>query len=166
MKKICNFFLLSLFFVCTHLSATPSPLNFSELPTHIDKIEDLPLWNLHGKDVLIRGFWYPLSRDMGILSSQTNLKNCCLKIHTKVHQQIFVKGDISSFCSQKALTIEGIFTIEPIYNSEGHLVQLFVLNQAKEIRPLSLSIPKFIGSFITLCCVVFFICSRFVKGKR
>lgn len=82
----------------------------------------------------MRGFWYPLSPQEGILATQTNLKSCCLKAPAKIQEQIFVKGDVVSFFPQKALTLEGIFRIEPSYNVEGQLVQLFVLEKAKEVH--------------------------------
>lgn len=92
------------------------------------------LWSLKGEVIQMRGFWYPLSDEEGILASHPQLKSCCVGAPAKIEQQIVVKGDdLALLQPQRALTVEGIFNIEPAYNSKGELVQLFVLKQSREV---------------------------------
>lgn len=111
-------------------------LSFNDLSFENAKETGL-LPSLQGQIVQVRGFWYPLSVDDGILAPHPQLKSCCLQAPAKIEQQILVKGKaLSSLPPQRALTLEGIFQIEPAYNAKGELIQFFILNQAKEVsRP-------------------------------
>lgn len=100
------------------------------------------LSSLRGQIVQIRGFWYPLSVNEGILAPHPQLKSCCLQAPAKIEQRLLVKGEALSslLSSQRALTVEGIFQIQPSYNSKGELVQFFILDQAQEVPQQSDSI--------------------------
>lgn len=137
-------------------------LDFEDLYSEKDHFN---LLFLQDQKIEIRGFWYPLSHEEGILSSQPGLKSCCLKAPAKIEEQILVKGTIAFLSAQRAITLEGIFKIEPRYNAEGELIQLFVLEQAREIsHPSSLPIGIMIlGILVLLFCVwrFFFKCRNF-----
>lgn len=45
-----------------------------------------------------------------------------------------MKGEIAALAPQRAVTVEGIFKIEPLYNLKGEAVQYYVLEQAKETQ--------------------------------
>lgn len=119
-------------------------IEFSEIPLEIpEKEASIRLWD--GKKIKIRGFWYPLQEDAGVLTSIPQLKSCCILAPAKVTQQVLVKGEISSLTAQRAATVEGIFRIRPLYNEKGELVQLYVLEEAKEIPSSHFSLWSLFG---------------------
>lgn len=139
MRKIKAFFALLFMFGSLPLFATHS-LSFDDFSFGNAKETGI-LYPLQGQLVQVRGFWYPLSVDDGILAPHPQLKSCCLQAPAKIEQQLLIKGKaLSSLSSQRALTIEGIFRIQPFYNSKGELVQFFVLEQAKEVPQHNYSI--------------------------
>lgn len=115
------------------LDASPQVLNLAEFPAEIPADSD-PIWSMQGRVVRIRGFWYPISSDEGMLAGSPQMKSCCIKAPSKITQQVLVKGSLASTIPQRAVTMEGIFRIDPRYNQEGGMVQYFVLDQAKEIH--------------------------------
>lgn len=149
------FFIFSLFL---HLQASPPLLDFADLSSE-NNLKNSLLWNLQGKVVRIRGFWHPISPHEGILTCQPQLKSCCLKTPARIHQQILIRVLQPIFSSKRALTMEGVFKIEPSYDSDGQLVQLFVLDQAKEIYQPNLNFIFF------LLILVVFLCWFFLKYK-
>ena len=118
-----------------HLSAAPL-LNFDDFSFENAK-ETGSLWSLQGQVVQVRGFWYPLSGEEGILTPHPQLKSCCLRAPNKIEQQVLIKGAALAMLSpQKVLSLEGTFHIQPAYNAKGELIQLFVLERAQEVyRP-------------------------------
>lgn len=109
------------------------------------------LWSLTGEEVQIRGFWYPLSSEEGVLAPHPQLKSCCVRAPAKMEQQVVVKrGELAQLQPQRALTLEGIFKIDPAYNSKGELVQLFVLEEAKEVLRESESMPWGIAMIVVM----------------
>jgi hypothetical protein len=122
------------------------------------------LSSLQGQIVQVRGFWYPLSVDEGILASQPQLKSCCLQTPAKIEQQLLVKGkSLSSLSPQKALTLEGIFQIQPAHNSKGELIQFFILNQAKEVARPNYSISWVILTGAFMIFVLWWVLKSFKK---
>src|SRR5436190_1878066 len=97
-----------------NVSAQPLIFTFEELSLE-NSLENKALLAEQGKVIRIRGFWHPLSFGEGILTSQTGIKSCCLKNSANIHQQVVVKGDVASFVEGRAITVEGIFKIDPIY---------------------------------------------------
>lgn len=125
--------------LCLVLAAFPAGifsttvLNLAELPQEIPS-ESHPFWSSHGKNVQVRGFWHPISDEEGILTPLPNVKSCCLRAPGKVLQQIVVRGRLPQMTSLNVVTVEGILKIEPLFNKEDELIQLYVLNQAKEAQ--------------------------------
>jgi len=111
-----------------------------------------------GQPVHVRGFWYPLSGEEGVLASHPLLKSCCLQTPSKIDQQILVKGKALAFLpSQRALTVKGVFNIQPAFNSKGELVQLFVLENATEVSyDKGHSILWILGGLVALVTFVIF----------
>lgn len=128
MKRIVFFIFFSL--CCAFLiSATPQTLDLADF-----KNSELALEHLQGQQVRVRGFWYPLSLDRGILAPTPHLKSCCIQSPKKIQQQLIVNGELSSLTSQWAVTLEGIFKIDPRYNAAGSLMQFYVLDEAREVQ--------------------------------
>lgn len=134
------------------LAADPLIVNFDDFSLENSE-RNSPLWNLQGHMIQMRGFWYSLSPDEGLLASQPHLKSCCLKAPAKIDQQLLVKGKIASFSTKRAITLEGVFKIEPRYNSEGQLIQLFVLEQPVLVSESNgLLIWLILGVFFVVFC--------------
>ncbi|MFI0434885.1 MAG: hypothetical protein ACH350_04030 [Parachlamydiaceae bacterium] len=107
-----------------------------------------------GERIQVRGFWYPLSDEQGILASHPFLKSCCLQAPGKIERQLFVKGEgVSHLSVQRALTLEGVFDIQPIYDLQGNTIQFFVLQEAKEISQGD----RFITGWIVVLILAFLI---------
>lgn len=127
-------------------------LLFAEEP-HLLQISDFPneplesshpLWRLQGQRVQIRGFWYSLAPDQGILAASPQLKSCCVGASSKIYQQLKVKGNIAPSSYHGAITLEGIFKIQPLTGAEGQVVQYYRLEEAREIETPSISnLPLF-----------------------
>ena len=115
-------------------------LNMAELPASFPDSTHY-LWSCQDQHVYVRGFSYPYSSGQGILASSPNLKSCCIGSHATIFQQIAVKGNGVLPQTQHAITLEGIFKINPLYNAEGQLVQLYVLEEGREVP--SSSVPLF-----------------------
>jgi hypothetical protein len=150
------FFLLSIYFP---LFATHT-LNLAHFPAEA-ALESHPLLAFHNQLVQVRGFWYPISSDQGILSAHSGLKSCCLKTPDKLHQQLLVKGQLLSLPAQRVITLEGIFKIEPRYDQEGQLVQFYILDQAREVQQAtSYALLLILGFFLVLLCLWRFFLQR------
>lgn len=120
--------------LCAALAAASLPLlNLSELPAGGPAETDFHL-PLEGKAIQVRGFWYALPSGGGVLTGSPQMKSCCLQAPSKIYQQVIVKGEISSHLFHRAITLEGIFKIEPRYNPERGVIQYYVLDHAREIQ--------------------------------
>lgn len=158
MINICIIFNLIAF---TCLAADPLMLKFEDFSIE-NSGKNSSLWNLQGQEIQMRGFWYSLSPNEGLLASQPHLKSCCFKAPAKIEQQLLVKGDVTSFSSQRAITVEGIFKIEPIYDSERRLVQLFTLENARQVPESTFSL---IGLALVLLLILFAVWRLFFKSR-
>lgn len=56
---------------------------------------------------------------------------------SKVSQQLVVRGDLPSIPDHQAVSVTGIFKIEPLYDTLGQLTQLYVLEQPQEMQKKS-----------------------------
>jgi hypothetical protein len=111
----------------------PRTLNFADFPSEFST-EGNPLLPLQHQVVQIRGFWYPISADKGILSPFPGLKSCCLTSSAKLPQQLLVKTkQLSSLPALQVVTLEGIFNIEPLYNGDGEPIQFYTLEEVREV---------------------------------
>ncbi len=102
------------------LSAKPLVLSFDQIG---ESLQD-------GTLIQIRGFLYQRPNGTLILASQPDLKSCCTREGSEVKQQLILKEKGNSLLMQQfAVTLEGIFKIDPQFNLDGQLVQLYVLEQ-------------------------------------
>ncbi|MDP1880653.1 MAG: hypothetical protein Q8K60_06910 [Parachlamydiaceae bacterium] len=115
------------------------------------------IWSYQDQPTEIRGFWYAVPNEMGgFLSSQPNLKSCCVGNHKLLHQQIRVYDDLSHLKNDHVVSLNGIFKIDPRYNSEGQLIQLYILNDVKEVYKESNIGWMLVAMFLLIGCVLFF----------
>lgn len=120
--------------------------------------------SLQGQLVQVRGFWYPLSPDEGILAPHPQLKSCCLQTPAKIEQQLLIRGKtLSLLSSKRVLTLEGILHIQPAYNSKGELIQFFVLEQAQEVPKINYSISQILIFSVCVICALLWFLKRFIK---
>lgn len=104
MLKLIRLFVLPVFIFFLPVSASevsaPAPLSFS-----FHQFSQAEQFN--GKWITIRGFLY-LSPTRGwILSSEPNMKSCCVDTDGKRVKQIIVEGDFSTSSGSKALLLTG-----------------------------------------------------------
>ncbi len=145
--------------VCQHLFAEPQILNLAHFS--LENSTEASLLSLQGQIIQVRGFWYPLSPQEGILAPQPHLKSCCVRAPTTIQQQLLVRGAVDSLSAQRAVTVEGMFKIDPRYNSKGELIQLFILEQARERSQTSLYFsPMILGIVMVLLSVGFIFFKR------
>ena len=158
-KKFAFFILVNIAFFCLS-AATPQTLNIADFPSEIST-EIHPLLHLQDQMVQVRGFWYPVSSEQGVLASHAGLRSCCLTSPIKIHQQLIVKGPLPSLQVQRVVNLKGIFKIEPLYNEEGQLVQFYVLEDAQEVQQAnSYAFLWILGFLLTLLCLWRFLHKR------
>lgn len=135
----------------------PRLLQFSDFPEEALE-RSHPLWRLQGQRVQIRGFWYSLAPTQGILAASPQLKSCCVGNPSKIYQQLRVRGNIAPSYYHGAITLEGIFKIQPLTGAEGQVVQYYRLEEAREIETRSNSSLPFIFVFTggVLGCLIWF----------
>jgi len=155
---------LVLFIIARHFSLSAvdhdTILNIGDFPADPPP-ETHALWSLQGEFVQVRGFWYPVSSDQGVLASHPGLKSCCLAAPAKLRQQLIVKGQLASLAPQRVVTLGGIFKIDPLYNREGELLQFYVLEQAREVHQEASYLPYLIlGLFLALLVLWLFFLRR------
>lgn len=80
----------------------------------------------HGKELQIRGFLYTTASGKTILAATPNVKSCCVGTASKLLQQITVINPKQS-ASSLPVTLSGHFFVEPQYNEEGTLIELYRL---------------------------------------
>jgi len=97
------------------------------LPLTFDELDDPKNNHQH---VEIRGFIYQTDEGCWILSSEPNLRTCCVGSQKKVTQQIVINGELGNPSSSSALTVHGKFIKDPIWDEAGDLKQLYRLEEA------------------------------------
>ena len=132
-------------------------ITFDELFSN-DEILLSQLPSMQGEVIQIRGFWYPISQEEGILAAQPNLKSCCLKRGSRSKQHLNVKGDVGLFPEQKAVTVQGTFSLKKNSLATPSNEQLYILE--KSIMVPSSSFPESdsiinIIAFIIIAALIF-----------
>lgn len=128
----------------------PLELNFQSL----QNLSHEQLNSYANQKVQIRGFLYPLNEDKWILSSEPNLKSCCIGSKAKSQQQLIVKGKFENV-SDSVVTLEGIF-------KEG---TPYILEEAVAIQHSSIWILSAIVILIG-CCLAIYLKNRFAHSSR
>lgn len=104
--------------------------------------EELPQHNF--EEVETRGFLYPLDGDNWVLSSQPNLKSCCVGSKAKQKEQVIVTGNIVG-SPQSAVNMKGFFKV-----GEEH----FRLEKASIVERERSSMPWVLGAMAMLVIIV------------
>lgn len=112
-------------------------------------------WN--DQQVTLRGFLYRTADDRWILSSQPDLKTCCVGSPSKMLSQIIVESDANLESAEKVIALRGTFQIRPHHDKEGTLLALFYLTQAEIAAPDAdnHTLPKALIAGI-LCAIALF----------
>lgn len=111
------------------------------------------------KRVQIRGFLYRSDEGNWILSAEPNLMTCCVNKQDKIGRIIFVIGSSLEASPSQAVTVEGLLSINPAWDQNGNLKQIYVLNNATVLptqisrSTLALSLIAFLG-FIISCILI------------
>lgn len=96
----------------------------------------------HQHQVIIKGFLYSSSNHQWILASEPNLKSCCVASSEKISQQLMLADNFAGTSSNRAINVSGIFMIDPIWNQQGQLIQLYRLSDASIVKNDSWSLSK------------------------
>lgn len=155
-----QFFLLQfvttafLILLCKPLGAVQT-LSFGQLAEG----QDCSQW--HQQQVEIKGFLYAhMGTKHWILSSEPNLKTCCIASTKKVAEQIFIFGDFENIPNGRAVAIQGTFLIDPRKNTQGELVQLYRLQDATLVSSQNSPWPIWTLMFTGLCLAGIFLSRR------
>lgn len=84
----------------------------------------------HQQKVIIRGFLYSGTDGRWILSPEPNLRSCCVGASQKVSQHIFLGDSFIGKEEKQPISVQGIFFIDPTYNADGTVKQLYRMEQA------------------------------------
>lgn len=166
MKYIC--LLLCCFAGCLYSEETPRTLSFQQLNSLEDYLQrdasvqllQRQLGNYHEHQVQIRGFLYQAPDQQWMIASEPNLKSCCIGSSNKIAHQILLSGNIPTLDFSHAVTIQGRFLIEPVWDSNGVLTKLYSIHDAKIISDSSWPIKSMaltgtgLGSLIYLWILI------------
>lgn len=136
--------LFLLIFNFSVLNATEMPLlTFQKLlglENHLDKDASIKHLknNLKGYDqrlVEMRGFLFKSPSNEWILSSEPQLKSCCIGRSDKILKQIFLEGmgEIEN-SSLKVVHLQGYFKVNPKWDEQGNLIQLYSIEKVIFIK--------------------------------
>lgn len=109
-----------------HLDGLPNDSSQEAAVVHLKR----SLARFHQQLVTMRGFVYKTAQDDWILSSEPNLKSCCIASNDKIAHQVFLQGDLSTLDTHRAIDIKGTFLVDPKWDPSGNLMQLYRLENA------------------------------------
>lgn len=124
-------YLIYLFFLFSTFFLVGEELSFFELPKSLPD-EKQTVWKWNKTSVTIRGFCYECD-SYSVLSAQPNMKTCCVGSQSKVYEQIFLH-DFKAPSSKYVMRFKGNFKIDPVYDQEGKLLQLYHLEEVEELK--------------------------------
>jgi hypothetical protein len=145
--------LLFLFAVspCHIHAEPPKPLSFQQLHglnSYLPKEASVTLLQremaaVHQKTICIRGFLYQTDAGRWLLAATPNMKSCCVGSSDKITQQIFLSAPFTAPAKAaiEAVSVQGTFSIEPLWDAQGNLTQLFSLKEALILHEERWSIP-------------------------
>ena len=143
----------------------PKSLTFLEL-SKIDSLDEAKE-SLHAKEVKIRGFVYQTSDGRVILAGKPDLRTCCVGSVLNVWQQIALDVPAEDIPAGQAVTVEGWLHVNPIYDSQNNLKQVFSLYKTRYIKgnKLSYTMLWLVLAFITAALSLFLIIRRNIKHE-
>lgn len=112
------------------------------------------LRRFHQKEVTIRGFLSQSTSKQWILSSQPQVQSCCFGRADKVAQQIFLPITFTTIATNQPVTIQGRFLVDPQWDSEGRIHQLYRLEEVILLPPEPFSLSSFLAFSLILFGIV------------
>lgn len=171
MKVMLRLLLFFLLFASPVFSDAPQLLTFHEL-RHLDEKDDHEiaehLNRYNGREISIKGFLYEEKEGKRLLCCEPDLKSCCLGSAGKVTQQIVVTGDLPQGRLRDPVVIHGVFSVAPVRDVEGRLIQVFKINNATVVQSGVSSLPPhtlLLGA-LGLAAVGWAGYDRYRKGKK
>lgn len=116
----------------------------------------------HQKEVTIRGFLYQGEEGNWVIASEPSLRSCCVGAKGKMAQQIVLKDEVIGEKQQRAVTLQGRFYVDPIWNIDGSFKQLYRLDHAIILPEL----PYAWTNVVILLGIVCAICAVYLWWKR
>jgi hypothetical protein len=110
--KIGLFCYFSLIFAYIY-PAPPSITFLNLLQADVDQLSFL------NQEVIVRGFIYSLNANEWILSSEPNLKTCCIGSPQKMKNQLFFKSVLKNISSNQVVSIQGMLTIKRVWDEKS-----------------------------------------------
>jgi hypothetical protein len=176
MLKTCTLILFYLLLNAYLLPAQiPIELSFSQLPQLNSTTPEslLSLQNelsaFHQQTVKIRGFLYCNPGGQWILASEPNLKTCCIGSSEKIGQQITLSEPILTEALMHAITVQGIFVIDPIWIENGstqHLQQIYRMDAPVLINTSKNWVSHLILVAVAIIpCLIMYLMIRFRNRK-
>jgi hypothetical protein len=137
-------------------TASRSTLTFQRLQEVADDFvsENSKEENFHQKEVYLRGFLFKSEKGQWILSSEPNLKTCCIGSSKKVLSQVLLEGHFQDSFVNEAVTLQGLLLIDPQRDRDGNLVQMYILKNAEITEKNPKTIPWTSLGFIAIGLLV------------
>lgn len=134
-KKILSLWCIAFLLCRTNLNGESiKTLTFGHLANALDESAiHLLMQEYHGKEVVIRGFLYPSQDGNWVLSSEPNLKTCCVGSAVKAKSQILVETNVGELSKEKVVSLHGIFFVDSRVDDEGNTLQYLHLKNASLI---------------------------------
>lgn len=151
--------LLYCFFAVGLLHSEFLNLSFQELHQPVDATRETiaslqtELSAFHQQNVKIRGFLYQGDGKQWILAAEPNLKTCCIGVPGKIGKQIVLAKPVLPEAPMHAVTVQGVFAIDPIWRADDSMQQLYRLDD-----PVLLNEPKPIWTWLALLTIAIVSC--------
>src|ERR1700757_217059 len=97
----------------------------TDLSSYEPETVQVALADFLDKEVQVRGFIYKNDQGQYVLSSRPGLASCCQQKQENIPHQIFLDGNNFEGTGGRTVSVQGVFTLEPVRNHEGKLIQLF-----------------------------------------
>jgi len=151
-------YLLVMLFCSLYCEAASHPTltfqHLQEMADDSDFAEARKEENFHQQEVCLKGFLFKSEKGSWILSSEPNLKTCCIGSVKKVWSQVFLEGHFQDSLVNKAITVRGLFLIDPKRDRDGNLVQMYRLKNAEIDEKEPKTIPWASLGFIAIGLLV------------
>lgn len=139
-------------------------IQFHELKTFSEGSDQEIKRNLShydGQKVSVKGFLYETKEGKHILSSEPNLKSCCVGASAKVSQQIVVRGEFPPGPWRVPVVVQGVFAVEPLRDKDGKLIQLFKIDHAYVVEDTVEKTPIW-----SLAIIALLLCASWVIYRK
>jgi hypothetical protein len=117
----------------------------------------------HDREIKVSGFLYRDQAGHWILSSEPNLKTCCVGTARKMWEQIIVAGNIEETAKGQVYALEGKLVVDPLWQ-DSELKRIYRLDEARIVSD-SKSFSGMILSGIIGCLIAGGVILRRKKNK-